>query len=329
MNAPHIQHAIELKQKTTLRLGGTVPFFVSIRHEHELNYLPEIIETCGSEFRILGGGSNLLIADSSTLPQGQKTLEFWVIHINIQNENMPIFETVSSNIEKGNLPPLAQKALEENKKIIRTKIPAGMSIPKLLQLCEKNSCEGLEGLIGIPSSVGGAIAMNAGAYGTEIGDVLESITIFNPKTGFKTLTRKDFSTAYRHFSINTNIEHDEKYIICHGNFVFPHQDSEIIKTTMRKNLDAKKSSQPMKAFTAGCVFKNPNSIHLLSVGEMLDKLGFKGKAKGDMQFSPIHANFLENKGHGTTHDALELLECASNLIYSEFGIHLEKEVKIW
>lgn len=330
MNAPKLHHDIELKTKTTLRLGGIVPFFLEIHQEEELKHLPEIMHTAGVEFRILGGGSNLLIADESMWTHGEKHLDFGVIHINIQNENIPAFETFHLDSEKNLLPPLAKKHFKEKKqtKFIRTQIPAGMAIQKFLQLCMQNACHGLEGLVGIPGKIGGAIAMNAGAYDSEMAQVLETVTIFSPKNGFTTLMQKDFSTDYRHFSVK---KHDNDYIICNASFIFPYQDSKIIKENMQKNLDSKKASQPINALTAGCVFKNPLSKEnkTISAGKILDQLGFRGKTKGNMQFSAIHANFLENKGNGNTYDALRLLEAAANAVYQEFGIYLEKEVRIW
>ncbi len=323
---------IELRRKTTLRLGGIVPFFYDIRTEDDLMELPKLSEKIGMEIRILGGGSNLLITDES-LGHANDILNFSVAQIQMSYENEEKFREVFLWQDDALAPPLAKQALlaNEHGKALRAKVGAGMPIQRLLKLCADQGCTGLEGLMGIPGKIGGAVAMNAGAYLDEMDNVLESVGVYTKELGFLTLNRDEFVNTYRCFTPYYNNSPIKDYVICNASFIFPFTEREKIKEKMHTNLIAKKGTQPIKAYTAGCVFKNPideNGVSI-SAGKLLDEAGFKGKELNGMRFSPIHANFLENMGHGDAHSALELIKEAEDKVLADTSIQLQREVKLW
>lgn len=332
---------IELRKKTTLRLGGTVPFFYEIRTESELFELAQIEQKKGLPIYLLGGGSNLLITDKS-MGHSNDMLPFSVAQIQIRYEEEK-FQDIFLWQDDKLAPPLAKKYIAQGitEKTLRAEVGAGFAMQKFIKLCAEKGCTGLEGLVGIPGKLGGAIAMNAGGYFCEMDQVLETVRIFHKQYGILNLTRENFNNSYRSFMAYhpENKEQLTDYIICGASFIFPVIAREQVKTKIQENLDYKKSTQPIKAFTAGCVFKNPNKEvrslkHTciegnISAGKLLEEVGMKGKEYGGMRFSPLHANFLENMGNGDTKSALILIEKAIEAVYIHTDIKLEKEVKVW
>lgn len=323
-----VQKNIALSSKTSLRLGGLAPYWAHVKSEQDLADFVELKTKLDLEFKILGGGSNVLVGDESIFKKAQ--LPFGIVHINIQQDTVDWNIHRLRNVDIASLPPLA-KELAENRDIdnvVESYIPAGMAVPKFIRLCAQKGAFGLQGLVGIPGKVGGAIAMNAGAYYTAMGDVLKSVRIFSQEHGFIDIAQEEFKCTYRSFEpLNSYPD----YIICGATFVFPHASTSYIFDLMGQNMEQKKKTQPLNAHTAGCIFKNHVDEHgqTISAGQILDSAGFKGKSRGAMRFSDHHANFLENTGKGKAKDALDLLDEASNYVFEKFGIQLEKEVKIW
>lgn len=318
-----VQQNISLKNKTTIRLGGITPCYVKIKSKQDIVDFAELGDKLSLPFKILGGGSNLIIADESMCSE----LPFGVVDIDIADEF-----TCTPCMPEENLPPLVQKYMEnKHTNFAQMHVGAGYKIPKLLQYCSENGLTGLEGLVGIPCRVGGTVNMNAGAYKTEINDVLHQVELFHKQHGLITLTRRDMELTYRKSAFFYNNTLLQDYIITSADFIFPVIEKNIVSETMKKNLQTKKNTQPVQALTAGCVFKNPcnEKGEKISAGLLLDKAGLKDVRIGSMQFSKIHASFLENTGNGKTQDAIELLSFAKDKILTLFNIQLEEEVKIW
>ncbi len=310
-----VQHNVSLKNKTTLRLGGITPYYVKIKSKQDLLDFAEFEDTLKIPFKILGGGSNLLIADESMC----RELPFGVLDIDITDELIPAPFAAE---EKDMLPPLVLNYLEKkHRNFVKLHVGAGSKIPALLQYCKENGLTGLEGLVGIPCRAGGTIAMNAGAYRTEINDVLLRVELFHKKYGIINLTRENMRLNYRKAEFTYNNALLQDYIITGADFIFPVIDKKIVKETTEKNYQTKKNTQPIQAFTAGCAFKNPcNEIgEKISAGLLLDKAGLKNMHIGGMQFSKIHASFLENTGSGHTKEAIELISVAKDKILTLFN----------
>ncbi len=333
---------IELRKKTTFHLGGIVPYFYSLSNEEDILELRKIEKDKSLEIKILGGGSNILAADES-LTKG-KNLDFAVAQMQIHYENEDKFTEYFVWYDDELCPPLVKKVLQEEQsdKALRIEVGGGMPVAALLKLCANAGASGLEGLGGIPGKICGAIAMNAGAYDCEIDQVLETVRIYSDECGFLTLNRSEFINEYRKFTPYYEGKALENYLICGASFVFPFINRDLVQEKIKENIAKKKLSQPIKAYTAGCIFKNPvilpeqfekmgfsGEIKSFGAGKILDLLGFKGMEKNGIRFSPIHANFLENFNNGTTQNAIEMIKEAKDKVFKSFDIILEEEVKLW
>lgn len=293
-------HGPLLSQKTTLRLGGRAIAEVVLNNKEDLAELPEVLQKLGGQPLVLGRGSNILAKDGD-LPLTLIKMDF--------NEPPVLLEQEGQN---------AEGALVE--------VWANTPLPKLLSFCANNGLAGLQGLSGIPGQVGGAIAMNAGSYGQEIGDVLESITLFIPGQGVVTLNKGEFEAAYRSFNFKCKAK-AAYYIILSACLRMKKANPAEIKLAMLEFKKIKAATQPLQAFSAGCAFCNPSPG--LSTGKILDELGFKGKMLGGMMFSDVHANFLVNIGQGNSSQALELLDVAKEKVLAETGLALKLEIMVY
>ena len=287
-----------LRQRTTLRLGGRTRAEVVAGSEEDLAELPGLLKKLGSAPLILGRGSNILALD----------------------EDLPL---ALVSVDFGSGPAVIEDRGDE--KLVS--VGANQPLPGFLAWCAQNGLAGLEGLVGIPGSVGGAVAMNAGSYGCETGDRLSAVRVFSPEKGLEWLPRSEISLIYRHFApCPEGVKSPDWFVITEARFLLPCGETAAIKAAMRENLRKKAATQPISAASAGCVFKNPAPG--VSAGKLLDEAGFKGKRYGDMMFSDLHANFLINAGNGSSVQAMELLSEAIHDVHDKFGYQLEYEVKV-
>ena len=288
-----------LSQKTTLRLGGRAIAEVVVKKKDDLADLPEVLKKLGGNPLVMGRGSNIL-AKSGDLP-------LTLIKMNFADA------------------PIILGQQKQNSPGVLLEVSSCTPLPKLLKFCADNGLTGLQGLSGIPGQLGGAIAMNAGSYGQEIGDVLESITLFVPGQGITTLNKGEFTPSYRNFDFKGK-EKAEYYLVLSARLSMNKAEPEQIKREMLEFKKIKAATQPLQAFSAGCAFCNPGPG--LSAGKILDDLGFKGKSLGGMMFSDMHANFLVNSGHGDSTEALELLDMAKEKVLAETGLALKLEIMV-
>jgi len=187
------------------------------------------------------------------------------------------------------------------------------------QYCKKFGLGGLEFLSGIPGSIGGAIAMNAGCYGSDISKNLISASIIDYEGNFFELKNSDFGFKYR----GNNLL--KKYIFIAGKFKIFKSTSEEISHKIEELQTARENAQPIRAKTGGSTFKNPPNK---KAWELIDAIGFRGKSIGDAQISEKHCNFLINKKNASAHDIIKLGEETRKKIFEKFGIDLEWEIKI-
>ena len=275
-----------LSQHTSLGVGGPA----DIIRMHDPRRLPDItafLHGHGVPWRILGGGSNLLVADQG-LPD------------------------VLLQLARGEAMTFAGN---------RAEAPAATNLGAAVLECAKQNLGGMEGLAGVPGTVGGALRMNAGAYGTEIGDVVRALTVFHGATGlFETVKTENVRFEYRHTRFSTDdvvltatLElRDCPYAVIR----------ERIKQCNRKRL----ASQPIQERSAGCIFKNPPGH---SAGKMIDALGLKGTRVGGAVISEQHANFIVNRDHATAADILKLMDLIRARVLKAYGLELEEEVIVW
>lgn len=283
-----------LAERTTLRIGGTALAEVTLTEAVDVFHLAEYCKRWGGEPFILGAGSNILAGPG----------EHPLVLVRPSFRHRP-------------------RIVEDDGESVLVRVGAGIRLPRLLGFCAAQGLSGLEGLCGIPGAVGGAIAMNAGSYGCETGERLESVRIFTPSLGVVDVGRESMVFSYRKFSISGI---SERFLVIQASFALTRSDRGGITRKMCYNFLKKKSTQPVRAWSAGCVFKNPSPQ--LPAGMLLEQAGFRGKRLGGMAFSEVHANFLINEGQGNAAVALELLAMAREAVRERFGILLEPEVRM-
>lgn len=282
-----------LRDLTTLRLGGQAEYGVRIRSEADWDALSSFLEGRGLTPFCLGRGSNIL-AREGDLPL------------------VLLLQAPGQGMEARSLPDGR----------VRVSADAGMGLGRLLAGLQVWGLSGLEGLVGIPATLGGAVAMNAGAYGCDTGSVLARVRIWSPQEGRQWLERDQLGWAYREFDPGRS----GFFCITEAELDLEPRTPAEVRQRMRDCYRAKKGSQPILARTCGCVFKNPVSGP--AAGELLDRCGFRGFFPGQVGFSRQHANFLINQGGGGANEALELIERARTAVLRSFGIDLELEVRL-
>lgn len=282
-----------LSERTTLRLGGTAEVEVVVRDAADLDELGEFLMRETLRPFVIGEGSNLLAPDGH--------LDMALIRVDT--------------------PPGPERVEKVDDKLI-VRCGAGQRLPGMLGWAQMAGLSGLEGLTGIPGSVGGGVAMNAGSYGTEISDALTRVRLWSPGKGLFWLDKEDCDFGYRHFAPKTPMG---KCLIWEAEFALTESQPKAVRKTMQEHYEKKKATQPVTAWSAGCVFKNPEGK---AAGMLLDKAGMKGARLGGMAFSDIHANFLINTGSGTSEEALELIEQGREKVQEQFDIKLDMEVII-
>jgi UDP-N-acetylmuramate dehydrogenase len=274
---------------TSLRVGGAIDWVFAPETEEEAAAVAGELEAAGIERRVLGAGSNVLADDED---------HHYVV--------------VSMREVKGT-------ALFEGE---RVSVSAGYSLPRLCVDAARRGLAGIEGLGGIPGTVGGALWMNAGAYGHEIGNVVETVRVARGGRAVN-VRASEISWNYRHTSFR------EGELLLGVTLRLRPDDSAKIVERMAEVKRQRMETQPHGARSAGCFFKNPPGSGL-STGRMIDEMGMKGEKRGGAVVSPVHANFIVTEGDDArASDALALAEEIRERIRRERGIELEYEVELW
>ncbi|OXS27857.1 MAG: UDP-N-acetylenolpyruvoylglucosamine reductase [Desulfovibrio sp. MES5] len=282
-----------LSQRTTLRLGGTAIAELILENPADVAGLPDRLRALGGAPVIMGAGSNILAQDG----------------------DLPLV-LVRPNFTRG------PEVVGESAGKVFVRAGAAVPLPRLLRFCATHGLAGLEGLVGIPGTVGGAVAMNAGSFGVETCRKIENIHIAS-NGEVRVVVAQALQYSYRSLCID---DKKNDFIVLEATFGLTRTARDGISNCMRHNFFEKKSKQPVTAWSAGCVFKNPSPE--MPAGKLLDQAGFKGKKMGGMAFSTLHANFMINEGKGSATAALALMQEAKEAVLERFGIALEPEVRI-
>ena len=195
---------------------------------------------------------------------------------------------------------------------------SGVMLGKFVKECLSRSLSGVESLIGVPGTVGGAIIMNAGAFGSEISNYLKKVTVMTMSGQLKSYKVDDIHFSYR----NSSFQNNEILISAEFELIQSDKKSVVEKKSIASG--GRKKSQPLKYRSAGSIFKNPDEG---AAGFYIDKAGLKGSKSGDAEISPIHANFFVNHGSAKASDIVELIRLARKTVKEKFGIMLELEIK--
>lgn len=270
-----------IKDFTTYKLSGKMR---DVYFPNNIDELKSLLES-NSNFKIIGNGSNLIISESY---DGQ--------FIKLSNFNDISFDGIT------------------------LKVGCGYSLSKLSLECAKRGLSGLEFACGIPGSVGGAIYMNAGAYGNNISDVLKSVTILDDSLNIRVLDVSELNLGYRNSIFKSN-----NYVILDGTFVLKEKKSNLILKEISEIMNSRRSKQPLEYPSAGSVFRNPDGY---SAGRLVQKANLQGEHVGDAYVSEKHANFIVNKGCANAEDVIKLINVVKNRVKKEFDIDLVLEQEI-
>ena len=193
------------------------------------------------------------------------------------------------------------------------------NVGKLVRESVKNNLKGLENLVGVPGTLGGALIMNAGAWGGEVSNCLESVELLYPDNQLVTLLKSEIDFGYRTSSFKNGS------ILLSAIFDLTLSDENLIKDQSQIAQSGRKDTQPLNYRSAGSVFKNPSKDN--PAGMLIDKAGLKGTHRGDAEISEKHANFFVNHGKANAEDIVFLIRLARKTVEKKFGINLELEVK--
>ncbi|MGC8897105.1 MAG: UDP-N-acetylmuramate dehydrogenase [Bacteroidota bacterium] len=277
-----------LRNYTSFRIGGPADFYLEPRDKEDLLHIVQYFQTNNFPFVVIGNGSNLLVSD-----EGYRGAV-----INLESG----LKTVTIDPAAGGASVYAE---------------AGVKLAKFVDVCIQRGLGGVEMLAGIPGTLGGAIVMNAGAYGGEISDCLRTVEIIRD-AAFVILPREECGFAYR----GSELTHD---IVVSASFQLPRKDRNELLRVRRELLLRRNETQPVNFPNAGSIFKNPPKMY---AGKLIEEAGLKGKRIGGAEISERHANFIVNRGTAKASDVVALIRLARDAVKEKFGIVLELEVKL-
>ena len=277
-----------MKKYTSFKCGGNASVLII---PDSVDSLKKIIDFCNSKSikpLIIGNGSNLLVTDNG--------INGVVIRIGSDISKIELLDETTIRCE------------------------AGASLKSLCMFALENSLSGLEFAYGIPGTLGGAVYMNAGAYGGEMKDVLVSTTHIDSAGNLGELTQENLNLIYRGSAYT-----DSDYTIISATMKLKKADKKDIKEAMDDKLQRRKDKQPLEYGSAGSTFKRPTGYF---AGALIEQSGLKGYTIGGAQVSEKHAGFIINKDNATATDVINLIREVQKIVYEKHGVMLETEVKI-
>ena len=274
-----------LAKHTYFGIGGEATAYIEVSTVSELAALARFHRQWDVPVAIIGRGSNLLVSDTG----------FKGISIRLVGE-------------------LAK--LEINGNVIS--VGAGLSLPRLSKTMSRHGLSGVEFTLGIPGSVGGALIMNAGAWGSSFGDVVKNVTVMDNTGKLITLTHDEAHFEYRHSGLNAY------FCVTGATLELEPGDVDAITTQMQAFYKQKVETQPFAEENAGCMFKNPTGD---SAGRLIDISGLKGYRIGGAEVSKVHGNFILNIDNATAEDVLKLIAYIQDQVREKTGVSLQTEVK--
>jgi len=280
-----------MSRHTSFRIGGPAAAFVTVCNEEELSSAMKIITETGAEHMMIGNGSNLLISDEG----------YPGIMIKLGGD----FETVVRDPDDP----------------CRVRVGAAMLMSRTAAFLTENGLSGFEFASGIPGSIGGAVFMNAGAYGGEIKDVVRSVRVMDPDgTGLRTVSGEDMQFSYRH-----SIAEDEGILILFADMELKEDSPEAIAARVAELQFKRNSKQPVNYPSAGSTFKRPVGGFAAA---LIEQSGLKGFSVGGAQVSEKHSGFVINTGGASCGDVLAVMRHVRETVMADSGILLEPEVRL-
>ena len=275
-----------MTKHTSYGIGGPVRAYITPADQEDLATILCFAQENNIPTFFAGSGSNLLVADEG-------------------------FDGIVISLGKS----FTQLSIEDN----RIEAEVGVMLGKMVKETTKRNLTGLESMIGVPGTLGGALVMNAGAFGGEISNCLDTINVMTMNGSPKTYKRSEIDFSYRHSTFPA----DE--ILVSATFTLKGKPAEEIQSQRTQASQGRKNTQPLKFRSAGSVFKNPKPN--LAAGYLIDQAGLKGARQGDAEISPKHANFFVNHGQAKAVDIVALIHLAKKTVQEKFNINLELEIK--
>ncbi len=276
-----------LANHNTFKIGGKAEVFIQPKTKDELCNATAICKSADVKIFYLGKGSNILFSD--------------------EGFNGAVIDICAM-----------QAPCELNGNVITAN--AGVSLASLCIFAQKNALSGLEFAYGIPGSVGGAVYMNAGAYGGEMSDTLKTVEVLTANGDIITRTASEMNFGYRKSAVQKNGD-----CILSATFELKNADKEQIKAKMDEHMKQRKDKQPIEMPSAGSTFKRPEGAF---AGALIDECGFRGFKMGNAAVSEKHCGFVVNLGGATCKDVLELCEHIQKIVKEKTGYTLEREVRV-
>ena len=283
-------HVIEdhpMKEVTSFQIGGPVDYFIEPRSEEELRDVIVSVERDEMPWMIMGKGTNMVVSD--------KGIRGAVIRL----------ENYFSDVRVEGTRVIAQ---------------SGASMKKVAEAACEASLTGLEFAHGIPGAVGGAMTMNAGAYGGEMKDVVESVKVMYHDGTTEVIPADQMDFRYRNSRV-----YDEKLVVLEATFLLRRGEQAEIQREMDELWNRRVSKQPLEYPSAGSTFKRPVGYF---AGQLIDQAGLRGLKHGGAQVSEKHCGFVINCGDATCKDVVELIRTVQEAVYEKHGVELETEVKV-
>jgi len=283
-----IKTNVSMSDVTTFKTGGIADLIIYPEDLNDLKLAVEFLRECKSEYYVLGNGSNLLVSDDGlTKP---------VICLGHNFSSINVFENCITASAGALLSAIARKAYEE-------------------------SLTGFEFAAGIPGTLGGALMMNAGAYGGEMKDVVEAVSFMDSMGEQHVVSGEEMEFTYRKSALA-----DTDCIITGATIKLNYGDRNNILAKMNELAAKRREKQPLEFPSAGSTFKRPVGYY---AGALIEEAQLKGVSVGGAQVSEKHAGFIINKNKATTKDIVELITLVRNTVYEKNGVYLETEVKYW
>ena len=282
-----LQRDEPLAPYTWMKIGGPAQYLMQPRTPAEL---VQVVQTCAAveaPIKLLGGGSNLLVRDAGVSG----------VVLRIYGEPFATVEVKDDVVRAG----------------------AGAMLTTVISATVNAGLAGMETLVGIPGTIGGALHGNAGGRIGDIGQFVETVTALTASGDVITRTKDELSFGYRESNL-------DDLIILEATFRLQADDPGEITRHMRKLWISKKATQPYSFQSAGCVFKNPRGM---SAGLLIDQAGLRGTRIGDAEISDRHANFIVSHPGASSNDVQRLIDLARSKVAEQFGVDLELEIEVW
>lgn len=274
-----------MKKHTSFKIGGVADIFIKVKSVQELQYIIEVAKKENILVTIIGNGSNLLVKDNG--------IRGIVIMLNM--DKIEIEDTIVT-------------------------VEAGVKLGFLAQKLLKEELTGFEFAAGIPGSIGGAVRMNAGAYGGEMKDIIVETKCLTPSGEIVTLSNEEQEFSYRH-----SIFMENRYIVLETKIKLQKGNKDEIKAKMDDYAQQRKEKQPISLPSAGSTFKRGTDF---VTAKVIDECGLKGFSIGDAQVSTKHAGFVVNNGNATAEAVLSLIEHVQKVVLEKTGKKIELEIEV-